>query len=264
MTTSRTLVLLEPSRSLRKLFVNACAARGVAVSAHDSIGSALVEIATSKPVAILTARELPGLPGESLVAALKSSRHHRAIPIALLTSSADEHEAASTFSAGCAPDRIIVKGTGLLDDVAAFLESIGLPLVAGGAAAAPCRLAGRILLAEDGRSNQMILGHILHVAGADVVVANDGVEAVEAASREAVDLVLMDVEMPNMDGRQATVALRRNGKLMPILALTAHDPELFRAEAERHGFTAVVPKSLSKADLVACCASHLGKALTPS
>ena len=80
----------------------------------------------------------------------------------------------------------------------------------------------RILLAEDAEDLQLLLSLILRSAGAQVVLAHNGQEAVEKAQSETFDLVLMDVEMPIMGGREATQKLRAGGYKQPILGLTAH------------------------------------------
>ncbi|MBA2113041.1 PAS domain-containing hybrid sensor histidine kinase/response regulator [Bremerella alba] len=98
------------------------------------------------------------------------------------------------------------------------------------------RLDGyRVLLVEDGIDNQVVLSAFLRKAGATVTLANNGLEAVEwiSANRRdtvstgqdsdpRVDLILMDMQMPVMDGYQATGLLRENGFCKPILAVTAH------------------------------------------
>jgi PAS domain S-box-containing protein len=82
----------------------------------------------------------------------------------------------------------------------------------------PCR----ILLVEDGATNRKLIGLILERAGARVRTAENGQAGVEAAALESFDVVLMDMQMPVMDGYSAARELRRRGFTRPIVALTAH------------------------------------------
>ena len=84
----------------------------------------------------------------------------------------------------------------------------------------------RVLLAEDNPVNQFLAITLLENRGHAVVVAKDGREAIDILGRESFDLILMDVQMPRMDGFEATTAIRASevgtGRRMPILAMTAH------------------------------------------
>ena len=79
-----------------------------------------------------------------------------------------------------------------------------------------------VLVAEDGPDNQRLIRTLLSKAGAEVTIVEDGVAAVEAAKDGCFDVILMDLQMPRMDGYEATRALRASGYSRPILALTAH------------------------------------------
>jgi signal transduction histidine kinase/DNA-binding response OmpR family regulator len=83
-------------------------------------------------------------------------------------------------------------------------------------------LGGHVLLAEDVPANQKLIRHYLHRIGVDVEIAENGRIAVEKALATDFDLLLMDMQMPVMDGMQAVKALRSQGYAVPILALTAN------------------------------------------
>jgi PAS domain S-box-containing protein len=85
------------------------------------------------------------------------------------------------------------------------------------------RRSARILLAEDNRTNQMVLLAMLRKLGyTNVELAEDGEQAVSKVLTTPFDLVLMDCQMPRMDGYEATIALRQNNCDIPIIAVTAN------------------------------------------
>ncbi|WP_303289996.1 response regulator [Marinobacter sp. SS5-14b] len=84
------------------------------------------------------------------------------------------------------------------------------------------RLSGRILCAEDNELNRRLVSLLVSRTGAELVHVTNGAEALERAIREPFDLILMDIQMPVMNGRDATVALREAGINTPIIALTAN------------------------------------------
>ncbi len=111
----------------------------------------------------------------------------------------------------------------------------------------------RILLAEDNVVNQRVAMRLLERRGHHVIVVANGKEALQALEREFFDLVLMDVQMPQMDGLEATAAIRAkertSGGHIPIVAMTAH---AMKGDAERcyaAGMDAYLSKPIIGADL---------------
>ena len=84
------------------------------------------------------------------------------------------------------------------------------------------RLSGRILCAEDNDVNRRLVSLLVSRTGAELVHVSNGAEALELAIREPFDLILMDIQMPVMNGRDATAALREAGVNTPVIALTAN------------------------------------------
>ncbi|MBI1364904.1 MAG: response regulator [Alphaproteobacteria bacterium] len=110
----------------------------------------------------------------------------------------------------------------------------------------------RVLVVEDNIPNQMIAKAFLNAGGFDVTIANNGQEALDAVAREKFDLVLMDINMPVMDGLEATRILRQNPlyKNKPILAFTAHALEEDQASLRDAGLDDVLKKPVTEKGLV--------------
>ena len=109
----------------------------------------------------------------------------------------------------------------------------------------------RVLLAEDVKANQMLVKYALKQRGHEVDIAQDGREAIELASNGSYDVVLMDVQMPEMDGFQATAAIRAlpKGSGVPIIALTAHALPTDRERCLAAGMNGYLAKPLDLVQL---------------
>lgn len=112
----------------------------------------------------------------------------------------------------------------------------------------------RVLLAEDNPVNQEVVVGLLSKRGHTVVVANDGKQAVELSERHNFDFIIMDVQMPVMDGLQATAAIREREKItgahIPIIGLTAHAMKGDRDRCIEAGMDEYVPKPVKKEELL--------------
>ncbi|MES2854419.1 MAG: response regulator, partial [Bdellovibrionota bacterium] len=109
----------------------------------------------------------------------------------------------------------------------------------------------KILLVEDSVENQFIVQRFLERAGASVQVASNGQEGMMSAKSADFDLVLMDIQMPVLDGYGATTRLRREGYKKPIIALTAHALMEERDRCLRLGFTGFLTKPIKRSEILA-------------
>jgi CheY-like chemotaxis protein len=139
----------------------------------------------------------------------------------------------------------------------AILAALGAPAgettAPAAPAVAPARRPLRLLLAEDNPVNQKLAVRLLEKKGHTVVVAGDGVEAVRAVADQPFDLVLMDVQMPEMDGFDATAAIRARergtGRHVPILAMTAYAMKGDRERCLAAGMDGYVSKPIQPREL---------------
>jgi len=136
------------------------------------------------------------------------------------------------------------------------------------AAAVPAAtLTGRILLAEDGLDNQRLIAFHLRKAGATVDVADNGRIALEMIDTSEVgtkpyDLLLTDMQMPEMDGYTLARTLRNRGSRLPIVALTAHAMAEDRQKCIDSGCDGYATKPVERLKLLAACADWMGKSST--
>jgi len=126
---------------------------------------------------------------------------------------------------------------------------------------APASGGLHVLLAEDNRVNQVVAIRTLEKLGHSVLVANNGLEALSLLDQQAFDLVLMDIQMPEMDGLTATKTIRegerQSGSRIPIIAMTAHAMKGDRERCLEGGMDGYVSKPISGKALEDAIASAL-------
>lgn len=117
---------------------------------------------------------------------------------------------------------------------------------------------GRVLLAEDNEINREVITTLLQKLGGNVTCAHNGREAIEIALAEQFDLVLMDVQMPNVDGLSATRTLREHGYHVPIVALTANAFEEDRRKCIEAGMDDFATKPITREKITGLLRKHIG------
>ncbi|KAF0196634.1 MAG: two-component hybrid sensor and regulator [Bacteroidetes bacterium] len=107
----------------------------------------------------------------------------------------------------------------------------------------------KILIAEDNVLNQKIIEILIKRMGWNYTLVADGVEAVEECMKGDYDVILMDIDMPQMNGWEATVEIRRKKKSIPIIALTAYSEESFRKKSFEAGMDYFLSKPYNKEEI---------------
>jgi CheY-like chemotaxis protein len=180
------------------------------------------------------------------------------VPVVVITESGKRGDAAKYRSAGAAA--YLVEPISTLDILEAIRLSVALAL---GEGEPPLitrhllrelRASHHILVVDDSPTNQAVTKRLLESRGHSVTLARDGLEAVSAVKREVFDAVLMDAEMPNMDGLEATIAIRRrespDGRHLPIVAVTVLATIEHRDRCLEAGADAWVSKPFSSNELL--------------
>jgi two-component system, sensor histidine kinase and response regulator len=205
---------------------------------------------------VLTDAMMPDIDGFTLARQIAHDEKLSSAKVIMLTSGAMAPPGMETERYIASELSKPVKQSDLLDAiVTAFGESDALtteahPMAPREAVHGPLR----ILVAEDNATNQKLVVSLLEQQGHHVTIASNGREAVEKSRDDRFDVILMDVQMPEMDGFEATAAIRRRaaagGARTPIVAMTAHAMAGDRERCLEAGMDAYVSKPLRPADLL--------------
>ncbi|MDI3326472.1 PAS domain-containing protein [Pontibacterium granulatum] len=194
---------------------------------------------------------MPGMDGFEVARQLRADPRFAEMAIIMLSSVGQSEKMVSLQDRGIA--RCLtkpVKQSNLLDVILSLKGLITQPeqVAATDAVSTPGAAALHVLLAEDGLINQKVATKLLEQRGYTVVIASNGKEAVERYTRENFDLVLMDVQMPEMDGFQATQRIREmeadSASHLPIIAMTANAMKGDREQCLNAGMDDYIPKPI--------------------
>ncbi|WP_226294010.1 response regulator [Aquimarina algicola] len=117
----------------------------------------------------------------------------------------------------------------------------------------------RILVAEDNKINQIVTKNLLNIIGYDCTIVENGFNAIQMVQKEDFDLILMDLNMPYLNGTEATKRIREFDQEIPIIALTASELSEIREECLSIGMNDVINKPLDKNDLKNIISKHLSR-----
>ncbi len=236
---------------------------GIEVTLCRSGAEALAALAAGPAFdVLLTDHEMPEMDGLALAAQVRAMG--LTLPVVLLSS----NPAAARQGDGAACLTATLQKPILRADLYRRLQELSSPeapaavQMAPAAPTAPAVLRQmRVLAAEDNRTNQLVFRKMVKDFDIDLSFANNGREAVEMWRALSPDLVFMDISMPEMDGRDATRAIRAaeagSGRHVPVWALTAHAMDGDEADILAAGIDRYLTKPLRRSAIAAALAAHL-------
>ena len=271
----RRMLVVDDNQTNRRILREMLAAEGIKVDEASTAADGLAAIrgaATKRApydLAILDV-QMPDMDGFQLATAVRGERALARTKLLMLTSAGQRGDGERCRELGIRgyltkpisrSDLLEALGT-----VLASLEDTGISEVVTRHTIAESRRSLRVLLAEDNLVNQQVAVAMLVKRGHEVQVASNGREAVDAVRARDYDVVLMDIQMPEMDGFEATQAIRAmpKGKDLPIIGLTAHALSGERERCLSRGMTEYLAKPFKGHELFAMVeGSAEGAAVSP-
>ena len=219
------ILVVDDNFDARHTRVAMLLANGYSARAVSSGEEALLAVAhgsqTGEPIdLVLMDWQLPGMDGMEATNRIKANLRLSRIPAILMVSAFDREEVITDLINPAVDDFLIkpVSASLLLETIATMLAGLPPPEEDAG-------LVGRrVLLVEDNEMNRDLATELLQDLGIQVTIAVNGREGVDLVAAEPFDLVLMDIQMPVMDGLAATRLIREDKRFtgLPIIAMTAH------------------------------------------
>ncbi|HEV2425791.1 MAG TPA: response regulator [Terriglobia bacterium] len=253
------VMVVDDNATNRRILTQTLAAWGMetkpAAGGEEALAGARRAREAGRPYALIIAdAQMPGMDGFMLIERIQQDPQLAGATIMMLSSGGQRGDGARCRELGVSA--YLTKPVGeseLLEAVRRVLasrrESQSQPALITRHTLREERKKLRILVAEDNPVNRLLAIRLLEKQGHVVVPAENGLEALQALENGAFDLVLMDVQMPAMDGFQATSAVRekerKSGAHLPIVAMTAHAMQGDRERCLQAGMDGYVSKPLS-------------------
>jgi signal transduction histidine kinase/CheY-like chemotaxis protein len=248
-------LVVDDNGTNRRILVEMLAGWGLDPTAVEGGAAALAELEAARAAGcgyalVLLDAMMPGMDGVTLAEEIRRRPPLSAIPLLMLSSAGPLAETKRAKAAGIA--RCLTKPVKPSDLLNAVTEGLG-----DGARSEPAPPRARaerprkVLVAEDGEVNREVVRCLLEERGHAVSLVRTGREALEALEAGAFDVILMDVQMPDMDGIEATRRIRARDSRVPIVAVTAHALKGDRERFLAAGMTGYVSKPIRAEELYA-------------
>ncbi|MBS1140124.1 MAG: Response regulator [Proteobacteria bacterium] len=264
--TGARVLIVDDSTTQRDILLTLLRGRGfMSDGASSSLaGLSMLKAAAEKgePYALLLIDlQMPDLSGSEVVRALRADEQLAKTRVIIISAEMDALSKAETASlqiAACLPKPVRQADLQRAIEAALYRRSS----TDASAVNNPSRkLRGRVLIAEDNESNLVVARAQLERMGLEVITAGDGQQALDLLAGEVVDLVLMDCQMPVLDGFAATMALRErelpSGQHLPVIALTANAMKGDRERCRAAGMDEYLAKPYTGEELLALLARWL-------
>ncbi len=273
----RTLVI-DKNRSARNIYQSMLNSLGLQTSTISSGEEAIELITTNQDKTsydlIILAWHMPDLDGLSLLKRLRSLKL-KTPPRVMILASPSDHDAILETTENLAIDGIINKPVtpySLMKSLTSTLHSTSKEKISNSRVhdeTSDCILqlqGARILLVEDNEINQEVASSLLEINGLSVIIANNGVEALNQLEQASFDGVLMDIQMPEMDGYEASRRIRQQKafKDLPIIAMTANAMPSDVGQALSAGMNDHIAKPISTYTLFTTLAHWITPSQQPS
>src|SRR2546426_4167113 len=254
----RRMLVVDDNQTNRRILREMLAAEGIKVDEVSTAAEGLEALRRVRYDLAILDVQMPDMDGFQLVTAVRADKKIKRQNLLMLTSAGQRGDGERCRELGIRGYLTKpISRSDLLEALGTVLagppEEAGTPEVVTRHTIAESRRSLRVLLAEDNPVNQQVAVAMLVKRGHEVHVSSNGREAVDAVRQRDYDVVLMDIQMPEMDGFEATHAIRQlpKGKTLPIIGLTAHALSGEREHCLSHGMTDYLAKPFKAHELFA-------------